>query len=82
MTLKEATSMMLKRICVKYYEANQWHIVPDKQIAKDLELTPAAFSRLKTGVTTPKAATWLKITEKFKLVCGELAAKTIIEQIE
>lgn len=82
MTLKEATSMMLKRICVSYYEDNGWNNVPDKEIAKHLGLTAAAFSRLKTGVTAPKATTWLVITEAFKQRCGELAAKTIIEQIE
>lgn len=83
MTTKEATQTMLRRIKFKYTQENNYEKVKkDKEIAQELGLTPACYSRLVTGVTEPKIATWFKIIQLHKIMCGDKATMEIIEQIE
>ena len=83
MTIKEATKEMLWNI-ERRNNRNQNEKGErgyDNQIAKMLSITPATYSRLRTGVTEPKIMTWFKITNLHKEMIGIGATENIINQI-
>lgn len=84
MTIKEATQQMLWNIERRNTrECNEKGVRSyDKQIAKQLELTPASYSRLRTGVTNPKITTWYKIVKLHEKKVGVGITQTIINQIK
>lgn len=83
MTIKEATMKMLQHIEIQNtINCNQEKVRSyDKQIANKLELTPASYSRLRTGVTEPKIMTWYKIIKLCRDMCGNAITDNIIIQI-
>lgn len=84
MTIKEATQRMLWNIESKTtQEATQkGKRTYDKEIAKHLGLTPASYSRLRTGVTHPKIMTWYKIIKTHENLIGPVKTAEIIDSIE
>lgn len=80
MTIKEATMTMLRNI--EIYNTIQAGYKPtyNKEIAKRLEITQATYSRLRTGVVTPRIATWFKICKLHTETNGENKTKEITEQ--
>lgn len=83
MTIKEATQQMLWNIESKtIQEATRiGKRTYDKEIAKHLEITPASYSRLRTGVTQPKITTWYKIIKLHEEKVGIGITQTIINQV-
>lgn len=72
MTIKEATQEMLRQIEIANVKEKQEKGLRgyDKDIAKELNLTKASYSRLKTGVTKPQIMTWYRITNLYQNYYG------------
>lgn len=83
MTIKKATQQMLWNIESKTKEeaTRIGKRTYDKEIAKHLEITPASYSRLRTGVTQPKITTWYKIIKTHENLIGPIKTAEIINQI-
>lgn len=69
MTIKEATSKMLRDISYAKSE-HMTKRITDKEIAKEIGITQACYSRLITQVTTPNIMTWYKINQLHKQYSG------------
>ena len=84
MTIKEATKTMLWNIETHHTrQMNEKGIrSKDKQIAEMLMITPASYSRLRTGVTEPKIMTWFKIVKLHRLLVGARETDIIMEEIQ
>ena len=83
MTIKEATKRMLWNIESKTtQEATQkGERTYNKEIAKHLGITPASYSRLRTGVTQPNIITWYKIIKTHENLIGPIKTAEIINQL-
>lgn len=83
MTIKQATQQMLWNIETKNTrDCNEKGIRSyDKQIANKLDLTPASYSRLRTGITNPKITTWYKIVKLHEQIIGIEKTENIINKI-
>lgn len=82
MTIKEATKKMLWQIKVgSANKENKYTVWKDKDIALKIDLTAPSYSRLATGVTTPKIITWWKIIQLHKKICGAEKTEEIINEL-
>lgn len=79
MTIKNATSMMLRRIYAKRIVKGK---VTDKMIAAELGISQAAYSRISTEVNYPSIHTWAKICRMHTKEYGAQATNMIINNID
>ncbi len=80
MTIKQATWKMIQ--CIRaHYIRNSEKRITDKEIAKELEITPVTFSRLYTGVQNPDIITWWKLCKKFKEVSSKEEFNNLINEV-
>lgn len=78
MTQKEATQKLLIEIRGVY---NRTERHTDKEIAKEIGITPVSFSRLITGVTVPNIQTWALIVNKHAKLLGKEKTDKIITEL-
>lgn len=78
MTVKEATQKMLRRI---YSQRAATEKITDKKLAEELNITPASYSRLSTGVTEPKIMTWAKICKLHTDTFNQIETNKIVNEV-
>lgn len=79
MTIKNATSMMLRRIYANRIVKGK---VTDKMLAAELGISPAAYSRIATEVNYPSIHTWAKICKMHTKEYGTQATNMILNNID
>lgn len=79
MKIKDITSQAIIDIRC---EMNRYKRTTDKEIAKELEITPASLSRLYNKTTTPHILTWWKIITMHAKYCGMQRNTELLSKLE